>query len=291
MKTILITGATGNIGHEVIHFLFEAGTVDTVIAGVRHIESAKEKFKGYPQLQFVPFDFENVDSYASALKQCDILFLLRPPQLADVNGILRPFLENVKRSGIRKIVFLSVQGVERSKVIPHHNIEKLILELGFEHIFVRPGYFMQNLTTTLLSEIRSKGRISLPAGRAKFNWVDVENIGEVIAKLLIDFDRFKNRVFEITGSENMDFGTVADLISQITGTKIRYKNVNPFSFYAIKKKEGLSIKFIGVMMLLHFLPRFQKAPHITETFKELTGKNPTTLRVFIEREKSKLSMD
>lgn len=64
---------------------------------------------------------------------------------------------------------------------------------------------MQNLTTTLLSDILEHQTITLLAGKAKFNWIDVDNIGEATALLINEFDAHKNKAFEITGRENMDF--------------------------------------------------------------------------------------
>ena len=52
MKQILITGATGNVGFEVIRFLKKNGTPNKIIAGVRNVESAKRVFKDYPELEF-----------------------------------------------------------------------------------------------------------------------------------------------------------------------------------------------------------------------------------------------
>jgi uncharacterized protein YbjT (DUF2867 family) len=50
MSNILITGATGNIGVEVIRFLYKNNTPNRIITGVRNIEKAQRIFKGYPQL-------------------------------------------------------------------------------------------------------------------------------------------------------------------------------------------------------------------------------------------------
>lgn len=43
---------------------------------------------------------------------------------------------------------------------------------------------------------------------------------------------------------------------------------------------------IAVMIPLHFLPRFQQKPKISDFYEQLTGKNPTSLKVFVEREKN-----
>lgn len=289
MKRILVTGATGNIGLEVVHYLSELNFDSEILAAVRNIEKAKITFKNYPDLLYRQFDFENESTFSIAFNQIDILFLLRPPHISDVEEVFRPLLNSAKENRIRKVVFLSVQGAEKSKVIPHNKIERLIQELRFEYIFVRPSYFMQNLTTTLLPEILTKQSITLPPGKAKFNWIDVKNIGESTATLVAKFENYRNQAYEITGPENKNFGDVAALITDITGERIRFNSINPISFYFRKKKEGLNGGFAMVMTILHFLPRLQAEPHISDNYQKLTGKVPTTLQEFIEREKEKIT--
>ena len=287
MKRILITGATGNVGIETIRFLYENNTTNQIIAGVRNIGKAKEIFNNYPRLNFITFDFEQTDTFNNALENIDTIFLLRPPHISDVPTYFKPLIERIIHYNIRQIVFLSVQGAEKSKIIPHNKIEKLIRESGIDHIFLRPGYFMQNLTTTLLRDIQLKRQIILPAGHAKFNWIDIGNIGEIAALLLNNFANYRNQTFELTGYENENFSTVTNLINEVVTDKIEYYNVNPFKFYRIKKKEENPAGMILVMIMLHFLPRFQRVPDISDSFEKLTGKKPTTLRDFIYRKKNK----
>ncbi len=289
MKHILITGATGNIGYEVIRFLYQMETKNQIIAGVRNIDKAHKQFSDYPQLDFVRFDFENPDTFNGALENIDCVFLLRPPQIADVDRYFKPLIGKMKDKGINQIVFLSVQGAEKSPIIPHSKIEKLIQEYGLNYIFLRPSYFMQNLTTILLSDIQNKRKIILPAVKAKFNWIDVENIGEVAARLLDNFEQYQNQAVEITGYENKNFYEVTDLINQSIEDKIEFLSPNPFRFYSIKKNDGLENGMILVIILLHFLARFQKEPRISDFYEKLTGKKPTTLKEFIEREKEKFT--
>jgi len=283
-KQILITGATGNVGVEVIRYLMSSDHDHTIIAGVRNVERAKTAFKNHPKLHYVAFDFEDPDTFNYALRDIDTIFLLRPPHLSNVDSCFRPLIEKVKEHSIREILFLSVQGAEKSSVIPHNKIEKLISEFDVGYIFLRPSYFMQNLTTTLLSDIQRKGRIVLPAGRAAFNWIDVKNIGEAAAILLTNFSDYKNQAYEITGYENASFYDVAALMNRKVSGRIEYKNVNPLRFFWIKWKDGMPTEIIIVMIALHVLPRFQEEPEISNLYEHLTGKKPTTLAEFFERE-------
>ncbi len=287
MSNILITGATGNTGFEVIRFLTGKNASNKIFAGVRNTDKAKIIFKDYPGINFVHFDFEDFETFDNALKDVDRVFLLRPPHISKIE-IFKTLIETMKNNNIKEVVFLSVQGAEKSKIIPHNKIERLINAFGLDFIFVRPGYFMQNLTTTLAGDIRFKREIILPSGNAKFNWIDVENIGEAIAVLLDKFDDYKNQAFELTGLENENFGNVTRLINNVISKPLQYRNVNPFRFYCIKKREGMVKRMIIVMILLHFLPRFQKEPQISDFYERLTGKKPTDLKTFIEREKNHL---
>lgn len=291
MKHILITGATGNIGFEAIKFLLKSETPNKIIAGARNINKAKKVFKNYPKLDYVHFDFENPDTFEKTTDNIDRVFLLRPPHISDVDKYFRPFIIKLKEKKINDIVFLSVQGAEKSKVIPHNKIEKLIKEYELSYIFIRPGYFMQNLTTTLLEDIKTKRKIILPSARAKFNWIDIENIGEASAILIDRFSDFKNQAIEITGYENKDFYQVVSLINCIIKNPIEFVNVNPLKFYQIKRRQGMAKGMIIVMLLLHYLPRFQKEPRISDFYEKLTGKKPTDLKRFIEREKAKFEIE
>ena len=284
MKKILITGATGNIGQAVIKWLFRQDADHQIFAAVRDVNRAKEQFSEYPDLEYRIFDFEQAYTFSDALKGIDAVFLLRPPHISDVQTFIEPLIKEIDAARINQVMFLSVQGAEKSKIIPHHKIENLIESEELDYIFLRPSYFMQNLTTTLAEDIRDRHKIILPAGDAVFNWVDVENIGEAAAVLFDRFHEYKNRALEITGYENENFQHAADLISDLTDKNIVYENKNPVSYYLMKRKQNVSRGMIMVMIMLHFLPRFQDEPEISTLYEDLTGKKPTTLEEFIKRE-------
>lgn len=269
---------------EVIRSLSENYTGAEIIAAVRNASSAKKSLSAIQGISYRQFDFENPDTHGPAFEGVGLLFLLRPPHLSDIETYFRPLLESARKHGIANVVFLSVQGAEKSTIIPHNKIEQLILEFGFSYVFVRPSYFMQNLTSTLLNELRDQKSVTLPAGKAVFNWIDVKDIGEATTALILDFARYQNQAFVLTGSENKNFQEVCQLISEITGQKITYRSMNPLRFYFAKRTSGMQSGFALVMTLLHFLPRVQDEPDITGTVQQLTGRSPRTLSDFINRE-------
>ncbi|WP_235299381.1 SDR family oxidoreductase [Portibacter marinus] len=145
MSLILITGATGNVGSAVLDHLLSERQDFRILAGVRDVKKDSEILPA--NVEAVPFDFEDQHSIKAALEKTEILFLLRPPQLADVNKYFDPVISMALEEQIQHIVFLSVQGAEKSKFIPYHKIEKLIINSSLPYTFLRPAYFMQNFTT------------------------------------------------------------------------------------------------------------------------------------------------
>ncbi len=284
MKKLLITGATGNVGMEVIKSLQKIQHQLDIFAGVQDVEKDREKLKEY-YLISEKFDFMDVNTFEPAMKNCQILFLLRPPRISDTEKWFKPLIEIAEKCDVKHIVFLSVQGVEKSSIIPHHKIEKLILESGIPYTFLRPAYFMQNFTTTLHDDLVKKKRIFLPAGKAKFTLIDVRDIGEVAAKIIIDTTKHINQSYELTCQEKLSFQEMADKLSVGLGIKIEYISPNLINFLIQKLKENVSFGYILVLIMLHYLPRFQQEPFFSNAFQKIAGRNPTSFDQFVEDNK------
>ena len=270
--SFLITGASGNVGQAVVNYL-------PLVEGDRLYRATHRKKSSDPSERWL--DFEKPDSYTAALAGIDVIFLLRPPQLADVDRYFKPFIEACQQIQIKHLVFLSVQGVEMMPYIPHAKIERLIEQSGLSYTFIRPAYFMQNLTTTLRDDITRRHRLFLPAGKSLFLWVDADDVGRAAAQVLRDWTNHKNGRYTITGQDLVDFGTVSHWLSEQLGHLIQYESPNWLRFFWVKRRAGLSTGMILVMLMLHVLPRFLKPPRISDDYQRLTGCSPQTLRRFI----------
>lgn len=284
---ILITGATGNVGMAVIKSFSKLTHKLEIIAGIKDFSKDKEKLTGY-NIGFVKFNFMDATTYKPALDQIDLLFLLRPPQISDTNKYFKPLIEIAQQAGVKHIIFLSVQGVEKSNIIPHHKIEKMIVESKINYTFLRPAYFMQNFLGNLHTDLVNKKRIYLPARNAKFTLVDVHDIGDVATQIMINLGEHINKTYELTNNEKMTFGEMATQLSKILREKITYKSPNLFNFYQTKRKENIPFMLILVMMMLHYLPRFQKEPMITNCVKDIIGREPKGFIEFIKENKQSL---
>jgi len=280
MTSVLITGATGNVGLEVIKSLQKIDHQLDVYASVRQPDADRTTFSAY-KLKILPFDFTNAATYEYALKEIDVLFLLRPPHISEVEKYFKPIINACLVNKIKHIVFLSVQGVENSTIIPHHKIEKLIVASKIPYTFLRPAYFMQNFTTTLQKDIVTNKQIYLPAGNAKFTLIDVRDIGSVAAIILANPTLHLNKSYELTSRKKLNFREMTDIINGIAGTDIKYISPNLIRFFITKRMAGTPTMLIFVMIMLHYLPRFKKEPATAKWVEEITGLPPISFEQFI----------
>lgn len=102
MTKVLITGATGNVGTEVIKTLQNIDHQLDIYAGVRNLTTDDNKLDNI-KIKFAQFDFTDSTTYDTALDGCSILFLLRPPQISEVEKYFKPIIDTCKAKGVKHI--------------------------------------------------------------------------------------------------------------------------------------------------------------------------------------------
>ena len=278
---ILVTGATGNVGREVCRRLEDVGvTVFAAVRSPKRIADTADSAAGIHGAAPRRFDFTDPSSWEEALDGVSRVFLVRPPHLSNVQRDLAPFLEFLASREVRQIVFLSVQGAENNTIVPHHKIEDAIDSLTIPRTFLRPSFFMQNLTTTHLSEIRDEGRIFVPAGNGTTNFIDVRDIAEAAAVVLLE-DGHEGSAYTLTGRDNYTYYEVADHLSRLLETEIVYEPAHLIPFIRYQLKSGRSIGHALVMYALYSVTRLGRAGGATDDFESLVGRPARSLDEFI----------
>ena len=273
---VMVTGATGNVGAYVINALINMG--EQVVAADINVNKAMELFNEAVEAVF--FDFTDSKSFEKALEGVDRVFLMRPPHLGKPED-LYPFIDFMKEKGIELVSFLSLMGVENNTIPPHHKIEKYIEQSGLPFAHIRPSFFMQNLSGVHSVEIKERDEIFIPAGNSKTSFIDAADIGLAAAILLHEPERFKNTAHTITGPEALDYYQVAEILTKVTGRKIRYAKPGFLKYrgHYIKKRK-LDKGYVNVTVALYFMTRMGTAKEVSKGFYELTGKSPRTLEEF-----------
>lgn len=272
---ILVIGALGNVGAEVVKHLLTAGV------NVRAADMNEEKIKARfgSSVEAVRFDFTDPTTYEATFKGVEKMFLLRPPHITNIKRDMYPSIDAAKRAGIKHVVFLSLIGIENAKYVPHYKVETYLKEVNLQTTFLRCSFFMQNLSTTHRKEIKERSEIFVPVGNAKTSFVDARDIGAVAAVALTQ-DSHANKNYDLTGSEALDYWQAAKILSEVLGREIQYKNPNAVYFLFETMRRGTPFMFALVMTGLYTSTRFGMAEPITNEVERLTGLKPISFKEF-----------
>jgi len=284
MRPILVTGATGNVGSEVVRILKTRG-VPMRLAVTRLPPPKNANQDNGNQIQHTRFDFQDPQTFPEALEGVDKVFLVRPPHLADAQKDFQPFLTAAKASGVSQVVFLSLLGADKNTFMPHAKIEKVILGLGLPYTFLRAGFFMQNLSTTHAPEINEWNDVFVPAGHGKTGFIDVQDIAEVAALALTEPGHV-GKAYALTGREAISYGNVAAILSKVLGRPITYSNPWLFSFYRRMSSREFATGHILVMCAIYTVAKLGMAGTLTDDIKVLLGRDPISFEQFAERNKA-----
>jgi len=266
---ILVTGATGNIGSALVRLLRLEG-VDTVAASRRPASDSHAA---------VRFSFTDPATHAPALEGVTRVFLVRPPELSHVERDIEPFLDAAAKAGLRQVVFLSLQGVERNPFVPHHAIERALRERSMPSTMLRAGFFMQNLSTTHARDIRERGEIYLPAGMGRTAFIDGRDIAAV-AQVTLRGDIHVGAEYELTGPQALTYAEIAATLSRVLGRAITYRPASVPGFFVRSIRHGTPWAFAGVMTALYTVARLGKAGRLTDDTARLLGRTPVPFEQF-----------
>ncbi len=280
MEKILVIGGTGNIGRPLIQFLLMKTHVE-VVAGVHNLHHGQRAFAEMDPVTVRHFDFLDRRTFSAALEGIDKVFFVRPPQLAKPRRDMWPFLKAVKQQGIKQLVFVSLLGVEKNPMTPHHKIEKMIQKLAIPHTFIRPSFFMQNLNTTHCYDIQKNHDLFIPAGHAKTSFIDTRDVGEVAGACLTR-EQYLNQSLDVTGPEALTYSQVAAKMTAILGRPITYSQPGLFKFRRTMIKRGMNKKFVNVMVMLYLITQLGNADQVNDTAAQVLGRPPRDLDTFIE---------
>ncbi|MEP7379877.1 MAG: NmrA family NAD(P)-binding protein [Chloroflexota bacterium] len=272
---ILVTGAPGNMGTPLVARLLELGMRVRVAAW--DVDAARQAFGD--RVEVVRFDFADPSTFG-AFDGVARMFLLRPPQIADVKHVIGPALDAARDHGVKHVVFLSIQGAERNRLVPHRKIEDHLRASGLEWTFIRAAYFMQNLSTTHALDIRSRDQIYIPAGRgSRTAHVDVRDVAAVAALALVE-DGHAGRAYTPTGPAALTYDECATILTEILGRSIRYADPTPWHYWRRMRRQGMATAMIVVTLGIYTAARFGLAAGLTGDVERITGRQPTDFATF-----------
>ncbi len=220
--TILVTGATGNVGRNVVEQLVNRG------ADVRALVRDPSKADFPTSVDVVRGDLLDVDSLRSAMSGVSTLFLLNGV-VADEYTQALIALNVARDAGIERIVYLSVIHSDIYVNVPHFagkfGVERMIEQMGMNATILRPAYYMDN-EITIKDVVTGYGIYPMPIGDKGLAMIDARDVGEVAAIELIRREQSAatlptNRI-NLVGPDTLTGVSAAAIWTDVLGRPIAY---------------------------------------------------------------------
>lgn len=215
----LVTGGTGKTGRRVADRLRDLG--HPVRIGSR---------RGEP-----PFDWNDSDTWADALRDVDAVYVAYYPDLAFPGAAetVGAFADAAVAAAASLLVLLSGRGEEGALAG-----EQAIRDAGAGWTIVRASWFMQNFSEHFLLDPVRDGVIALPAGGVAEPFIDVDDVADIAAAALTD-PRHAGRLYEVTGPRLLTFADIAAELGRVTGREIHYLSVTADEYAAGAAASGV----------------------------------------------------
>jgi uncharacterized protein YbjT (DUF2867 family) len=271
---ILITGASGNVGREVVK---QALAVGLEIRAT--FQSAAVAAKAPAGLEGVIMDYAKPETIRPALHGVEKIFLVGPP-VQDLPAFEANFVKEVRAAGGKHIVKLSALG-GRQSMFPggHRDSEENIEASGLPYTFLRPNGFMQNLVNYNADTIRSQNAFYGCQGNGAVSIVDIRDIAAV-AVIVLAATGHEGKSYTLTGGEALTNEQVAEQISRVAERKISYVDLPAAELKKGLLSAGTPEWSADALIDLQRLYREGKASLVTDDGERLTRCKPIAFDKF-----------
>lgn len=261
---ILVIGGTGKTGHRVVEGLNKLG---------HNVKIASRK--GSPA-----FDWEDYSTFAPVLMGMDRAYIVYYPDLAvpGAKEAITTLTEAALKEGLEKVVLLSGKGEAEAEAC-----EEIVANSGLNYTLVRASWFNQNFSEGAFLDFVLTGQVALPMPEAEIPFVDVDDIAEVVTKVLVD-DSYNGKTITVTGPEKLTFEQVVKTMAQGIGRDIQYIPISIEQFKEGMKEAGLPDSYVWLFGYL-----FQEVlgnpdnQEVSDDVQKVLGRKATSFEEYAQK--------
>lgn len=223
---VVVFGATGNIGREIVQALAQHQDVQVLI-GSRDPQKARAAFAELPQATPVHIDVNTPATLDAALDGVNRLVIVNPlsPAMAQDTATL---IAAAQRARLQQVLRTSLLGAGEPDPIEearwHHAADEVVRTSGIPWVILKPNQYFQNFVNFGTDHtVRTQGAIYLPYADARVSNIDTRDLGEIAARILVaDPAAHAGREYVLTGDTAHTMSELAAALSGVLNKPVQY---------------------------------------------------------------------
>jgi NAD(P)H dehydrogenase (quinone) len=224
--TIVVTGATGQLGRRVIESLLARGVAASdLVAAVRNPEKATGSVARGVQVREA--DYDRPETLRAAVADADKLLLISSNALEGKIIQHRNVIDAAKAAGVELIAYTSALAAQLNPMIiaaDHKATEHLLAASGLRYAVLRNGWYAENYTQNL-AEARDSGVIVGSAAGGRIAAAPRADYAEAAAAVLTTDGGDSTSFYELGGDEPFTMTDLAAEIARQTGEPVAYRDL------------------------------------------------------------------
>lgn len=227
--SIIITGATGELGSLVVKELQEKNLDSKIIAVARDIEKAKKQFAD-TEIEVRFGDYDEPYSLEGAFGGASKLLFISSPEIDDMKRVIQHanIVKAARDAGVEHILYTSYAFAEESKLplaLLHLNTEYAIRVSNIPYTFIRNSLYSEVFINAGINPSIEKGELVTNTGTGGLNTVNREDLAKGTAEVLAN-EGHENKTYNFVSSKTWNFDELAETISNVTGNQVSHKAVS-----------------------------------------------------------------
>ena len=290
--TLLVTGATGQLGKLVLDQLLGSGVEPARIIATSR-DTAKLADYTAKGVQARVADFDDPASLDKAFAGADRILIISTDALDQPGKRLKQHLAAVtaaKKAGARHILYTSMPSPETS-VIPfapdHLGTENAIKATGIPYTILRNGWYMENLFMALPHALET-GQWYSSSGEGRLAHIARADAAKAAAAALASAVN-ESRTYTLTGGEQRSTDEIAALVAKASGKRLDVVHISDEALAGGLKGAGLPDFLIPIVVSFDANTRGGHINMVTNDVTSLTGATPVKLGAFLEASKARLA--
>jgi NAD(P)H dehydrogenase (quinone) len=275
---ISITGASGQLGRQIVAALKQRAPETALVAGTRKPSSISDLSDD--GVRVVKADFDQPETLRAMFEGSRVAMIICGTAPIDIRiRQHRVAIDAARAAGVERLVYTSFINPRIESLFPyatvHADSERYLLESGLAYTILRNNHFVENLDSALNIAFQT-GSLALPGASGKVGYIFRRDVAAATAAVLTQ-EGHENKAYELTGPEALDLYEIAGLAGETWGKPVVAHELDSAEYGRLLSQRGLPDFAVEAQIGIRLASGAGEYGHLSPAAERLAGRSLGTM--------------